>query len=1272
MAGLLTSRWLRGGSWALASVLGFVLLALAAAGVYTHTDHFRRWLRQQILAALRSSLNAEVSLERVSGSPWNELILHNLRIRQNGVETLSVPRGAISVGVLAQAAAYVSSSAIHVAKLTLIEPTLHLLQQPTNGWNIASLIGVSEEPSPLQVFLDFLQITNGQIVVTPAMGVETRLAQVSATGSLASVPAGIHATLSSLSFALLRPGAPETHWQSTLEYDATRTPAVLLLPAAAVDTTASRLHLSGEIRDLSAPHLALAVDVERLATADVRLVAPSVPLQQDLAGALQVSGPLSALLVNADVHAPDGHAAVTATLNLTQTPPRYQGELTIERLAMEKVFRLTDVSGDVSGRLSFDGATMNNAHGALELRAAQMRVRGRDVDTVTMSGALADGRAALSGAAHGAIGVLSWRAELRLNTTPLAYDITLTARDLAAAQIAGSDALPPAQINFDATIKGSGTTLADLNGAATLTLSPSRIGPLTHVQGSIDAALHQQRLTLNMVRIIANDTVVTAQGRLGDLSGTPSGSLTYTLNSQNLTPWLALIGQEGGGSLRATGAVSGAMNSLTVKGEAAVSAVRLGSSALQSGAVTYTAAGLGGEQAQGQVLATLTSLNAGLQWRTLRLNTTFAGRQPLELLTEITGQDQQGRAQRAVAQIRYQPDRVEALLKELTLQLPTGVWRVAQPARFIQHNGAFTIETLRLQHAQQEVSVAGTIAQEGAQDLRVQASRLALEDLHAFIGAGPQVSGAVSGAVQVRGTAAQPEIQAMLDTSPIMIAGQSYAGVTARGSYQQQRASVNVRVRQDSTHELVIDGSMPLQLQWSRTATAITPGDANIRLSSTGLSLALLNVLSTNVQNIQGTVSMDVQLRGPIANLAPSGYVQLQRAQAQVKSLALSIHDIAARVELAPDAVRLTELTARTGDGWVTGNGRLTLQQYTLSTFTATLVANRFRVSNTRQYATAVSGQITGTGSWRQPVLQGELTLEDAAARPDFSVLKSRPAPPDPSITVVRTGAEREAPTLKGQATQEEGEEEKTPLESGVYERLSLDLTVRVPRGTWVYLEEGNLELMGQVHIRKDPHQPVLLVGTIETVRGWYAFHGRKFHLERGQVIFTGATPIDPTLDIDARQTLNDYQIDALITGTARKPELKFQSEPQLEQADILSLLIMGKTAGALTHGEKSNLQSQVLGATAGYLANDVRRAVAEQLGIENVELDIGQTLSQSRLGVGTYVTEDVFVSTSQSLGGGNAREFSVEYQLSENWQLKASATTRGNDGVDIIWRKRY
>jgi autotransporter translocation and assembly factor TamB len=99
-----------------------------------------------------------------------------------------------------------------------------------------------------------------------------------------------------------------------------------------------------------------------------------------------------------------------------------------------------------------------------------------------------------------------------------------------------------------------------------------------------------------------------------------------------------------------------------------------------------------------------------------------------------------------------------------------------------------------------------------------------------------------------------------------------------------------------------------------------------------------------------------------------------------------------------------------------------------------------------------------------------------------------------------------------------------------------------------------------------------------------------------------------------------------------------------------------------------------MLSATAGYFANDLRRAVAEKLGLDELELDVGNTITQSRLGAGKYLTEDVFVSTSQSTAGKKSRgqEFAVEYHLNENWQLKASTTSEGNSGIDIFWQKRY
>ena len=137
-------------------------------------------------------------------------------------------------------------------------------------------------------------------------------------------------------------------------------------------------------------------------------------------------------------------------------------------------------------------------------------------------------------------------------------------------------------------------------------------------------------------------------------------------------------------------------------------------------------------------------------------------------------------------------------------------------------------------------------------------------------------------------------------------------------------------------------------------------------------------------------------------------------------------------------------------------------------------------------------------------------------------------------------------------------------------------------------------------------------------------------------------------------------------------PTLTLQSEPRLEQADILSLLLFGKPASALNQGEAISLQSQALQMAASYVASDLQQSVAQHVGVDSVQLGVGESLSQSRISAGKYVTKDVFVSTSQSLGKKQDREVSVEYQLRTNWQLKATATPQGNNGIDLMWGKQY
>jgi translocation and assembly module TamB len=381
-----------------------------------------------------------------------------------------------------------------------------------------------------------------------------------------------------------------------------------------------------------------------------------------------------------------------------------------------------------------------------------------------------------------------------------------------------------------------------------------------------------------------------------------------------------------------------------------------------------------------------------------------------------------------------------------------------------------------------------------------------------------------------------------------------------------------------------------------------------------------------------------VRVRGPLAALVPSGDLQVQQAQVQILPLRLALSDINVRAQVAPGGVRVHQLALRSGNGHLTGSGTLSLQRYAITALDFTFATHRLRVINTRQYTAAVSGQLICSGAPQTPFIRGALTVEDVTLRPNLSLLQRGPVTADPTIIVVQNAQELAARTQHAKQQQAEETGLPVPPERTLYQQLGLDLRVTVPRDTWVHVDAGSIELMGQIHVRKDPAADLTLAGSIEAVRGWYAFQGRKFEVEKGQLLFTGGNEIDPGLDIVARYTLPQYTVDLVVGGVASAPTLTLRSDPALEQADILSLLLFGKPAGALNQGEKNTLQTQALQATAGYVAADLRRSVADRLGVDTLEFDMGDNWAQSRIGAGKYVTKDIFVSTSQKLGGKQER----------------------------------
>lgn len=305
-----------------------------------------------------------------------------------------------------------------------------------------------------------------------------------------------------------------------------------------------------------------------------------------------------------------------------------------------------------------------------------------------------------------------------------------------------------------------------------------------------------------------------------------------------------------------------------------------------------------------------------------------------------------------------------------------------------------------------------------------------------------------------------------------------------------------------------------------------------------------------------------------------------------------------------------------------------------------------------------VSGDVAVRGPIARPDVSGRVEVDRAVVHPAGLPGSAPAVSRDATIEVVGMPVEP-AEEAAGPAT--------VPGEA-----LTMSLTVVIARNAWIRRTDADIEIGGEVKVLKAASEKVRLVGEIRLLRGWYVFQGRRFTIEEGTIRFAGATPPEPTFYITASFKTTDYRIEVHVTGSSKKPHLTLSSDPSLEQADILSVILFGKPTGQIGKGQSAALQQQALGLAAGYVMPELRSSVMDTLGLDTLEVQMPEGQGPGRLSAGRYVAEDVFVSLGQEFGRRAAQVVGVEYSLTRSISVRGSTSTRGDSALDLFWRHRY
>ena len=138
-----------------------------------------------------------------------------------------------------------------------------------------------------------------------------------------------------------------------------------------------------------------------------------------------------------------------------------------------------------------------------------------------------------------------------------------------------------------------------------------------------------------------------------------------------------------------------------------------------------------------------------------------------------------------------------------------------------------------------------------------------------------------------------------------------------------------------------------------------------------------------------------------------------------------------------------------------------------------------------------------------------------------------------------------------------------------------------------------------------------------------------------------------------AEYRAGNYLISAVVKGTAEKPTLTLASDPQLDQADILSVLLFNKPLSSPKRANRHRCSKMPLASPAVLRPLRSDKGFRKPWDCRSLGL-ISQTFQSLR----TF--------------GKYGQEVSAEYRITSDWRFSVSASTVGPAGADLIWQKRY
>jgi translocation and assembly module TamB len=255
------------------------------------------------------------------------------------------------------------------------------------------------------------------------------------------------------------------------------------------------------------------------------------------------------------------------------------------------------------------------------------------------------------------------------------------------------------------------------------------------------------------------------------------------------------------------------------------------------------------------------------------------------------------------------------------------------------------------------------------------------------------------------------------------------------------------------------------------------------------------------------------------------------------------------------------------------------------------------------------------------------------------------------------------------------------PSSSSFLRNLQFDVEATSTPDSRMEWPGAHLEADANLRVRGTAEHPIIL-GHIHVISGELFFHDSKYQVTRGDLNFANPFRLDPTINVEATTTIQQYELTLNFSGQATKMSLSYRSDPPLPASDIVTLLAMGQTStevasrtGGISQGS-SGASALLSEAISSQLGGRVERL----FGITRFRVDPGLAglgaggsgqNAAARVTVEQQVTPNLTVTYVSNVSSTQQQVIQVEYNVTRTISVVALRDQNGTFGVDVKFKKR-